>query len=340
MKVWVRATLIAAACVAVAVILIYKVGFEEASRRPAVPVVNSSQNRRITQSLANMPWTKKSEYHEMDLAKPMTPGSNVPGNSANWRSMFKASHNYFAFVKRAANAAFHGDGDAALYVSRAVNTCGLETALFGKSSNPQAAFQTWLETQTKTPEPMLEEYRRRFQLCRGFFGGNAFASLPARNTGDGYLSASYWRGLAYKDGNPVAEVFHVATELRGFGGSEKTIATAQRTLVNAISSGNPAAVFRAGLFLSGGRATSRDRAFAVAIAGCDLGYDCSTDNPVIFGSCAELGQCTSGLTFADIVQKSIGSSGYARAYAEARQLEQAISRGDKAAVADFVHVKR
>lgn len=279
-------------------------------------------------------------FNKSDTAKVTTPASNVRAKRVNWQSIFKASHNYFAFVKRAANSAFHGDGEAALYISRAVSTCGLEVALFGKSSNPQAAFQAWLETQTKLPEPILEEYQREFELCRGFFGANAFASLPPKTRGDGYLSASYWRDLAYKDGNPVAEVFHVTTEMRGFGGSEKTITMAQKTLVNAISSGNPAAVFRAGLFLSGGRASSRARAFAVAIAGCNLGYDCSTNNPVIFGSCAELGQCTSGLTFADIVQKAIGPSGYAQAYAEARQLEQAISRGDRAAVTDFVHLKR
>lgn len=295
------------------------------------------QTSRAPKNLAKMPWTKGQPF-KSDATTETAPKSNLRPQGSNWGRKFRSSHDYFAFVKQAAESALHGDGAASLYISRALDTCHLQVALFGNSSDPQAAFQAWLATQVNDPEPMLAEFQRKFSLCRGFFNGNAFASLPPKK--GGYLSASYWRQLAYKEGNPVAEVLHVTTEIRGFRSGARVITAAQKTLINAVSSGDPEAVFRAGFFLTDGYASSSLSGFAVAIAGCDLGYDCSANNPVIFGACAEFGQCPAGLTYADIVTKAIGPSGYARAYAMARQLEQAISQGDRATVAEFVQLHR
>lgn len=286
--------------------------------------------------IGRIPWTTQ------DPARSSTPQSiavmsGSPPAAPDWRSRFASSHDYFAFVKRAALAASHGDGTAALYVSRALDVCQLQIALYGGSSDPQANFQTWLSEQTHMSESQAAVLQEHFDVCKRFFHSNAFAKLPPK--AGGYLLASYWREMAYKDGNPVAQVFHVVSDVSVIGGKTKSrrsqlIAQAQKTLVSAVSTGDPEALFRTGTFLADGHAANEVRAFAIAIAGCNLGYDCSADS---LGGCAETGQC---INFSDVVTKALGPSGYAKAYAMAQQLQEAISRGDKATITRFIQLQQ
>ncbi len=262
----------------------------------------------------------------------------------DWAALFRSSRDYFAFVQRAAPAALRGDGTAALYVAEAVRPCENVVILVGGSTDPEEALQNWLTSHPYYPESDVAKLQHNFRLCNGFLHGNAFSMLPPRRSG--YISYSYWLNIAYEDHNPVAEVFHVASELPPIGSTEGAqsdpgLAQAQKLLVTAVSSGDPEAIFRAGNVLLGGTRTNRIRAFAIALAGCDLGYDCSADNPsndFIFGGCAQTGNCPPGEDFANFAAKSIGSSGYAKAYALAQQLEYAISQGDTATVARFVQL--
>jgi hypothetical protein len=79
---------------------------------------------------------------------------------------------------------------------------------------------------------------------------------------------------------------------------------------------------------------------AVTIAACDLGYDCSAGNEAIFGACIASDNCTAGLTYADVVTQGIGADAYAKAYARAQRLEDAVARGDNSALQQFVQLGR
>ncbi len=297
--------------------------------------------------LTDIPWVKQIPHTTASHAG--QPKAEVirrsRGAGADWASLFASSRDYFAFVKRAAYAAFRGDGAAALYVSRALDVCHLQVALYGSRPNPKVAFQTWLSAQTHTPELAVAIQQRDFDLCKGFFKGNAFADLPPPSRGS-YLSALFWRNLAYQDDNPIAEVIHTTMQFHGVGNpggtqGQQTVAVAQTVFVSAIASGNPEAIFRIGSFLVNGAHTSDEiRAFAVALAGCNLGFDCSGDNPAIFGNCvAGFGACPTGEDYSDIVTKAVGISGYSKAYAMAQELTEAISEGDVATIRKFVQLK-
>lgn len=256
----------------------------------------------------------------------------------DWRSQFAASPDLFAFVKRAVNPGIHGDGYAALYVERALIKCSTAVAEFG-SNNPDAALQKFVLAHTNGPIAR-NRIRRYFDLCKGFFKGNTFATLPARK--GGYFSYSYWMNEAHKDHNPVAEVAHVATLLpaTGNGTDHRAIESADRTLASVVASGEPQAVFNAGLLLVNSHGSDLIRAFAVSMAGCDLGYDCSANNQRFYGNCAQAGTCAPGMDFADTVTQAVGPAGYAKAYELAQQLKFAIARGDTATVEQFTQLKR
>lgn len=187
------------------------------------------------------------------------------------------------------------------------------------------------------PEPEVAKFQRNFDLCKGFFSGDAFASLPPKK--GGYLSFSYWLNAASSDGNPVAQVIHVANELPAVGNGRNR-QNAQAMLISAVSTGDPEAVFRTGYLLLDGHGGNSADAYALAIAGCDLGYDCSANNSFIFGDCARLGNCPPGLDFQDKIAQAIGPAGYAKAYEMAQQLEAAISQGDTTAISKVVYLSK
>lgn len=322
----------------IASFLMYRLRPGSGARKAAVSSIPQSI-ASSPKSFANSSWMKP-EGAGARSRKPGARNHNARSTRTDWRALFVSSSDYFAFVQRAAGSAFHGDGTAALYVSKAVQQCQLQVALYGHAQDPLDTLQNSLSEQSHMPEFAADEARHEFELCKGFFSGNAFASLPPR--AGGYLSYKYWYDVAYKDHNPVAEVLHVAQEVpaTGNGGNSQTVAKARTTLISAVSSGDPEAVFRVGELLIDGHGANMTDAYAIAIAGCDLGYDCSSSNPLIFGQCAAAGTCASGEEFKDRVTEEIGSSGYASAYAEARQLEAAISQGDTVAIAKLVQLRK
>jgi len=315
--------------VMVATVLTYRLRPDSAARRAAA--------QSTPQNIAKILWVKPKSIGISAIA-PSAMTQSAPSAAPDWQSLFSSSRDYFAFVKRAAGPAVHGDGMAALYVSRAVLLCQLQVALYGHARDPLAALQNSLSEQGHMPEFAAAEAQHEFDLCKGFFGRNAFASLPPR--AGSYLSYTYWYGVAYKDHNPVAEVLHVVEELPAIGNGEdsQTVVRARTALISAVSSGNPEAVFRVGALLLNGHGANMMDAYAIAIAGCDLGYNCSSSNSLIFGDCATAGTCASGEEFSDRVTKEIGANGYANAYAKAQQLEAAISQGDTRAIAKFVEL--
>lgn len=328
MKPWVRIWMIVVVSAVFTAFLIHRSGSNGNTQR--------ALTKATTHGFANLAWVKR-QSRASPAAKQSKVDSNARPAEANWLSLFASSSDLFAFAKKAAVPAFHGDGTAALYVARALEICQLQVVLYGHAPNPQGAFENWLSEQEHVPEPEAAKLRRNFDLCKGFFSGDAFASLPPKK--GGYLAFSYWLNAASRDGNPVAEVIHVGNELPAVGNGRNRQGP-QAMLIRAVSTGDPEAVFRTGYLLLDGHGGNSVDAYALAIAGCDLGYDCSANNSFIFGDCVRLGNCSPGLDFQDKIEQEIGPAGYAKAYEVARQLEAAISQGDTAAISKVVYLSK
>lgn len=259
----------------------------------------------------------------------------------DWDKNFKASHDYYDFVSHAAKIAYEGDGRAAYYISKALQSCLLVRALYGHAADPEASLNAALAA---SPSWVMDAQRKTFQLCRGFLQGDAFKDLPA--TPEGYNKSSYWMALSYEDDDPIAQAFHAGSTVSVGNydaqteGSRAAFDTAQADLNNAVMAGDPAALFEIGLILSNGHGTDPLQGYALSIAACDLGYDCSAEgNPEFFGTCASAATCPSATNFQDIVTNSVGPTGYAQAYARAQQIESALARQDKSALMEFVQLK-
>jgi hypothetical protein len=245
----------------------------------------------------------------------------------NWSKKFQLSKDYFEFVSSAAKPALDGDGYAALYISRALQSCLLMKATYGKEPDPEVALNEGLASMNEAS--VVDSQRRTFQLCKGFFKGDAFAGLPERS--GGYDHSKFWMDQAYRDNNPIAQTIHAATAK----GTE-----VQTDVNNAVASGDPEALFRAGMLISDGHGRDSLQGFALSIAACDLGYDCSAGtNPDYFGPCVATGDCNPGTTFQDVVVNSVGSSGYADAYARAQEIETALSSGDTVSLQKFAQLR-
>jgi hypothetical protein len=198
------------------------------------------------------------------------------------------------------------------------------------------------------PAELLEKKRKLFQECAGFFraddrkGNDVFADLPPRE--GGYRSPKFWMDLAYQEGDPLAQVQHVGLSIGSpMAPNSAAMPTAQADIIQAITSGEPEAIYRAGIIISDGRYVEPYQGFALMLAACDLGYNCtaasSDNNSFPFGECVSMGTCSPGETVADWVAKNAGAEGYAQAYARAQLIETALAQGDTTTLQKFAQLK-
>jgi hypothetical protein len=189
------------------------------------------------------------------------------------------------------------------------------------------------------------------------------APRPARNAwpgpaeAEGSTGARLTSGALWAPGNERAAVPAIALSLpalgmllellggkvcTAFSGADAIRITTEhqpQLLMQPLASNDPAALFKVGEILGGGRA-SRDplQGYAVSIAACDLGYDCSSANMDLFGYCVAPGACPPGINYSDVIKKAVGGAGYTQAYARAQELEDALRRADAEAVQKFVQM--
>jgi len=120
--------------------------------------------------------------------------------------------------------------------------------------------------------------------------------------------------LAYQNNDPIAQTVHAALAVSSTSPNSDQIQVAQTDINNAIASGDPEALFDAGMMITNGHYIDRVEGFALSLAACDLGYDCtaanSTDSDLPFGECVAMGTCAPGSVFSDWVTKNIGADGY------------------------------
>jgi hypothetical protein len=266
--------------------------------------------------------------------------------AVDWKKEFQTSSDYFPLLAKAAKAGLEGDGRAAYYVARKWLECLSFAHQYGSAEHPEEKFNEAMSQLAYAPAELIEKDRRRFQECSGFYklndpkGNDVFADLPKRD--GGYRSVNFWMDLAYQENDPIAQTVHAALAVGSSPNSEQ-IQVAQADLNHAITSGDPDALYYAGMVITNGHYIDRIEGFALSLAACDLGHDCSAANStgtdLPFGDCAIAGTCASGSVFSDWVTKNIGAEGYAQAYARAQQIKDALAQGNTSALEQFAQIK-
>jgi hypothetical protein len=222
---------------------------------------------------------------KLGTGRPPKQGTEV--GKRDWGFEYQSTTDYFSFVSRAAGAALAGDGRAAYFISKALRSCATIKALYAGANDPEATLNSEL---AQLPTWAADMQRIRFQSCRGFLRGDAFAHLP--QTGEDYHRTAFWFDLAYQGQDPIAQAYHAARDIADAQTSKSpTVATtlmsaAQRDIDDAVVSGDAASLFEIGSILSNGHGVDRLQGFAIAIVACDFGYDCSAEtNDQYFGAC-------------------------------------------------------
>ena len=247
--------------------------------------------------------------------------------TVDWTAKFHGSDDYLTFVKGAIPAAKDGDGRAAWYIGRALQSCLITMREYHGSADPEAQLQQEL-TRMHSEQWARDQREQKIRRCLG---------LAREGAPDGESSA-YWYAQALADGDPLAQEDTAAQALADISVDQQMsdatkaakLKIAQDNLKAVIESGDVEALYRAGNLLANPRTTDDTTlGFALALAACNLGRDCSADNPDnLFYGCKYSGTCPPNADYAYFLQQSLGQDGYAQLYARAQQIEQSIHAGD------------
>ena len=313
--------------------------FVYSRRNPTARPVDAYQSAN---ALTELSTTSSSGNAPQGISASAISTEALPNTRHDWAANFAKSMDYFDFVSNAALNAYNGDSRAALYISKALYVCLPIKRQYADSDNPEADFASYWATMTKSPQWVVDKARSDFHLCAGFIKGDAFAALP-RQPGS-YESSEYW--VKHASGDPVAQVMLAGAAIAqvGFDKSPGAIAkarqSAQDAINSAVTSNDPIALFKAGQLLSDGHAGGDPiQGFAVSLAACDLGFDCTVNNADVSGNCIASNTCSPGSQYSDLVKRAVGNEGYAQAYARAQQLEDAIRRSDTTAIQKLIQLK-
>jgi hypothetical protein len=259
----------------------------------AIAILIYSHNARSVGD-ASAQAVNKQSVHSASPDAPTTSAQTVVANGLSrverdWVKEYNATSNYFDFVQNAAKAAFDGDSRAALYISKALYVCSPIKTEYANSSDPQSDFDAHWAARSHAPQWALDKARKDFQSCVGFIKNDAFADLPARQ--GGYNSIRYWTDKASNDsvaqGLQAGSFIADANYEKSDDVKAKSLDSAQKSIDSAGASRDPAALFQVGQLLSDGRASGDPlQGFALSIAACNLGYDCSANNAELFRGCA------------------------------------------------------
>jgi len=253
------------------------------------------------------------------------------GAAPQWSQKLAQSDDLGLFVRDASIAAEKGDPDAAWLVAETIRKCGLVVSSIRKGGDEQAYLA--LVTSKFTTPQQTAEFSTTFRRCQALATDPAFADWDQQ--AGGKMLAKYWETLARNLNSPMAQadaVIQQASSLTFRTSPEETAKTAEQLRNSArqvIKSRDPEALFTLGMRLANAD-MSKDPTygFALALAACDLGYDCSGHNgrnP--WAACDSTATCTPDRTFRDLAEEMLSAEQYAATHALAEEYKDALGRG-------------
>lgn len=255
----------------------------------------------------------------------------VDGSATSWTQRFEQSENLAQFVSEASAAADNGDADAAWHVADAMKKCGLVITSLRKGGTEQD-YQALVTSQFTTREQSAA-FSATFRRCQALATDPAFADWEQRSGGK--MLASYWEDLARDLNSPKAKAAIVIEQGSNMTAAKSAAEKAERasqlraTAREVVRSRDPEALFTLGTRLANAD-MSKDPTygFALALAACDLGYDCTGRNAKnLWSACDPTTTCTPERSFRNVAEEMLSPQQYAAADALAEQYKDALARG-------------
>lgn len=259
---------------------------------------------------------------------------------SSWAHGYYSADSLFTYATRVAKAAIAGDGRAQYFLSRTLEYCDSRITPIKRSG---LTVDEYLES-TRLPyttESMMQKNRREIERCRGFLHANPLAKLSLPRKAQ---TEKYWFAKAVQSKDPLALIDRAALAAGPTrANSAKKEKAVQKEVLDAahaaIVSKEPAAISDVGrLFMSGRLA--RDPSFqgpAWLLAACELGYDCSANNPQLpYVSCDQTGACP---TLQDSLQQSLSGGQYGRVYAASQDIAYKVKHGDWSGLQQYLRTK-
>ncbi len=248
---------------------------------------------------------------------PAPPPSARPQAAAqpvtDWRNAGGSLRDVLTSLPAAVADALAGDARAKYHLARMLMVCQ-QASNAGRTGSED----TWADCRAILASPALE----RLAGADGAAGVAGWAPLLADAVQAGDPRAYGYAALYCTSGSPCDPV--------GGGDRVMTLAAAQTRAGLAIRSGDPEAMFNAGLAIASpqmGRNPVRGAAWM--LAACERGYDCTGENAMnqelICPRTAT--DCLPGASLRDRLQARLGAADYARAYALAQQYQQDLDSG-------------
>lgn len=267
----------------------------------------------------------------------------------DWLNEMSHSDDMYASISHALPSALQGDGRAAWSISEAMGRCAGVNAIFHGATDPATLRVLEVERghmSPNNPQWIHDVNDEMAKMCSKLATTDPFAALPPRAGG---YTITYWRKLALAEGDGLAVVEAATTSVAvGIDWSKEltpaeieTLQTSQAKLQAAVSSADPAVLFRVGMNLTDGQIAVDIRdGVALALAGCEMGFDCSANNPMLpWHNCQYSGECPANADFKYFMQTTGLASQYGEVYQHALEIEQGLQQGDSSAAAAAVRLR-
>jgi hypothetical protein len=338
MKLSARTVFIVGAAVFVVAATFILVYVYRASQSDERPIASQSQ---IISPQRNTSETTPSSHASLQERSENT----TSAHATDWGSTFRESNDYLEFVSLAARAALDGNGRAAHFVDVALTKCAQMMNLAKTSEDPVREYLSqYTQTFRYAPQLLLDQAAVEARKCVRLGSANAFDDLPHR---EGGYPSEFWRELALAEKDPVAEAMQAQADLsrlpqlKSTNDRQLALDRLQHYVYDAVSSKDPEAIFEIGIALTNGAAINHDtlKSLAMSLAACDMGYDCSANNPHNYRlNCRPVGMCPEGTGYSEYLRTVYGETRYAEIYMQAQVFRDLLARGESEELDQFISI--
>jgi hypothetical protein len=295
-------------------------------------IISPQRNTSETTSSSHVPLQERSE-------------DTTYAHDTDWGSKFRESNDYLEFVSLAARAAFDGNGRAAHFVDVALTKCAQIMNLAKTSEDPVREYlRQYTQTFPYAPQLLLDQAAVEARKCVFLGNASAFDDLPHR---EGGYPSEFWRELALAEKDPVAEAIQAQADLsrlpqmRSSKDRQLALDRLQHYVYDAVSSKDPEAIFEIGIALTNGASINHDtlKSLAMSLAACDMGYDCSANNPHNYRlNCRPVGMCPQGAGYREYLRTIYGETRYAEIYMQGEVFRDLLARGEWEELDQFIRI--
>ena len=264
----------------------------------------------------------------------------------DWLRGFNESMDNFALAQELVVAGKSGDARAQLVLGRVLLECEIFKRSIAQYKQGTLAERAEDELATR---PYVSDRSRRNLLrqvprCERLLAEDPFAGHDLPDEARGYR---YWANRALESGDPLAVMERAVRSVAERGATSEAAkdsafrANLLSDLRHVAFSGDAVALFSVGGVLSHPSVVADPTyGYAWQVAACEMGYDCSKQNPAVGFGCTEDGTCDAGETFLDVMQRDLGAVKFAEIYASAQDIEYRITTNDWDGLQKYVQIEK